>query len=71
MSGLIPRLNQHVPQREIRPPTPRSEATVCAVTTSDISELPATFSVALYSCLAVASNGRIHSAAERVSVNAP
>jgi len=33
--------------REIRPPTPRSEATVCAVTKGNISELAATVFVAL------------------------
>jgi hypothetical protein len=37
---------RYVLQSEIRPPTPRSEATVCAVTTGDISELIATGVVA-------------------------
>jgi len=33
--------------REIRPPTPHSEATVCAVTKGNIAELAATALVAL------------------------
>lgn len=37
----------HVPRREIRPPTPRSEATVYAVTRGNIAELAATAFVAL------------------------
>jgi len=38
-------------QREIHPPTPCSEATVCVVTTCDITELTATAVVALYELL--------------------
>jgi hypothetical protein len=38
---------RHVLHREIRPPTPRSEATVCAVTMGNMAELVATVSVAL------------------------
>jgi hypothetical protein len=62
----------HVLEREIRPPTPRSEATVRVVTTGDIAELTATTFVALCTCFAVVSNSWIQwrgNAAERVSVN--
>ena len=38
-SGLI--FACHVPHRETRPPTPRSEATVCVVTRGNIAELAA------------------------------
>jgi hypothetical protein len=49
----------YVLEREIRPPTPRSEATVCAVTTGDIAELAATTVVALCPCFAVVSHARL------------
>src|SRR2546430_14998980 len=58
----------YVLEREIRPPTPRSEATVRAVTTGDIAELTATTFVAVSSCFAVVSNSWIQwrgNAAER------
>jgi hypothetical protein len=38
----------HVLQCEIRPPSPRSEATVCAVTMRNITELSATAFLALF-----------------------
>lgn len=50
---------RQVLKREIRPPTPRSEATVCVVTTGNIAELTATTVVALRSCFAVVSNNWI------------
>ena len=57
---------------EIRPPTPRLEATVCAVTKGNIAELAATAFVALLIVLlpvrtiGYRGNGAV---AERVSVN--
>src|SRR6266481_9816071 len=45
--------------REIRPPTPRSKATVCAVTRGNIAELAATALIALLVVFAVDSNNRI------------
>jgi hypothetical protein len=57
---------------EIRPPTPRSEATVFGVTRGNIAELAATAFVALLIVLlslrTIGSKGK-QSAAERVSVN--
>lgn len=58
--------------REIRPPTPRSETTVCAVTSGDIAELVVAVLVAvlIFCCRFERSGTRKNSAAaERVSVN--